>query len=288
MNFKRGEVVVLRWALQSEQFEILGKEEADPYVKGVKEYQFDSNLGVYPRENQTKWLALSAHISPYLVARLQPIGIQIAATGKALTNEERRQLDEAMEEMGVENATREEEIEKLGSEKQCYYTEIPNRVVLPKGSTPEQITALYMDKTPLLDRMIETSYQQNEVDFLGETQFAFICFLLGQSFEAFEQWKKFICLALGCESAVYRPEKKSFWLHFLAMLRAQLVEAPEDFFIDIVEGNNFLHQFLCDFFEITSDPNTPEEVQSEVESFHSFVEDRFGVPFDFENAGAYD
>ena len=280
VNFGKGEVVVVRWDSKLEEFSILGRDDASPYVKSVKEFHFDANLGVYPAEEVEKWQGLSNHISASLVARLQPIGAHIAASGKMLTNEERRQIDEAMEEMGVEDSLRTEEIEKFSSERQCYYTTVPKKQVLPKGSTPAQITALHMDKSPILETMISNSYGNNSEEFIGEVQFSFVCFLLGQSFESFEQWKSLLILALGCESAVYDPKRTSFWLDFLQSLRCQLIEAPEDFFIDVVEGNNFLHHSLCDFFEITKDPCTPEILQEEIKSFHDFVEDRFGIPFD--------
>lgn len=280
VNVTKGLVVVLRWDPKHEQFVILGKDESDPYVKSVKEFVFDANLGAYPQERLDKWIGLSNCLNPPLVSKLQPIGAFIAASGKKLTNEEKRQIDEAMEEMGVAQEQRESEIaENFLCDAPCYYSRIP-KLAAPPNAKPHEITALNMDKTPVLDKVIATEHNGQEGDFLGELQFAFVCFLLGQSFESFEQWKQMLALALSCVEAVLDAKREKFWLAFLDVLRAQLLEAPDEFFIDIVEGNNFLHQSLCDFFEIVEDENTPPSILTASAEFREFVEDRFGIPFD--------
>lgn len=43
--------------------------------------------------------------------------------------------------------------------------------------------------------------------FLGELQFAFICFLIGESLEALEQWKKMVTLVCSCEDALLTHPK---------------------------------------------------------------------------------
>jgi len=264
----------------------LSRDDASAYVRGVRDFEFDANLGAYPLDGGLKkWIGLSCFLSPSLVSRLQPIGAQIMATGKALTTEERRQIEEAMEEMGVAEERREEELgsEALRPETQCYYTAIPSpQTSLSKPYTPAQLTALHMDKSAILERMIAEAYEGNETLLLGELQYSFICFLLGQSYEGFEQWKKLVTLALTCEGAVYDTERRGqLWSSLLSLLKLQLSEAPEEFFIDLVEGENFLHHSLCDFFEIVADERAGGDLQEQAEEFKAFVEDRFGIPFDF-------
>lgn len=277
MNLERGEVKVLKWDVKEEQFNILGRDEASAYVKGVKEFAFDGSLGAYPQERLEKWKHLSNFLTPELCAKIQPIGAFIAATGKALTREEQRQLDEAMDEMGLAETERQKETFSL--ETPCYYSDIP-RSVIPENATPAQITMANMDKSAVLELLANKSYDGNWNLVLGELQFAFVCFLLGQSFESFEQWKKLLSLLLGCESAVYEAKRETFWIDFLNVLELHLREAPDDFFIDIVEGNNFLHAGLIDFFEIAEDESTTLHLVERVATFKSFVEDRFGIPLD--------
>lgn len=282
MNFEAGDIKVLKWDSKGEQFEILGRDEAAPYVKGVQEFAFDGSLGAYPQERLDKWKALSSFLTVDLCNKIQPLGAFIAATGKALTKDEQRQIGEAMEDIGVEE--KELSKENFLLETPCYFSEIP-RSVLPPNATPAQITLANMDKTAVLNKIAEDSHKGNWNRVLGELQFAFVCFLLGQSFEAFEQWKKLLAVLLACESAMYEPERQEFWSDFLSLLEVHLKEAPEDFFFDIVEGNNFLHASLVDFFEITQDERLSPDLREQVEEFKLFVEDKFGIPFETE---AYD
>lgn len=279
MNFEPGDIKVLKWDSKGEQFEILGRDEADPYAKGVREFAFDGSLGAYPQERLDKWKSLSNFLTVELCSKIQPLGAFIAATGKALTKDEQRQIGEAMEDMGVEE--KELSKENFLLETPCYFSDIP-RSVLPPNATPAQITTANMDKTAVLNKIAETSHKGNWNRVLGELQFAFICFLLGQSFEAFEQWKKLTAVLLACETAMYEPERQEFWSDFITLLEVHLKEAPEDFFFDIVEGNNFLHASLTDFFEIAQDNRLSPELREQVEEFKSFVEDRFGIPFETE------
>jgi A1 cistron-splicing factor AAR2 len=84
------------------------------------------------------------------------------------------------------------------------------------------------------------------VDIVGELQFAFVCFLVGQSLEAFEHWKQLVRLLCSCDDAVCR--RREVYDEFLSALEAQLVEIPEDFLVDIVTSNNFVYHSLHSLF----------------------------------------
>lgn len=84
------------------------------------------------------------------------------------------------------------------------------------------------------------------VDIVGELQFAFVCFLIGQSLEAFEHWKQLVRLLCSCDDAVSR--RREVYDEFLSALEAQLVEIPEDFLVDIVASNNFVYHSLHTLF----------------------------------------
>ncbi len=51
---------------------------------------------------------------------------------------------------------------------------------------------------------IELSISTDPNGVLGELQFAFICFLMGQSFDGFEQWKQLIAVLCSCEEAMQK------------------------------------------------------------------------------------
>jgi len=84
------------------------------------------------------------------------------------------------------------------------------------------------------------------VDLVGELQFAFVCFLVGQSLEAFEHWKRLVGLLCSCDDAV--SKRREVFDEFLSSLEAQLLEIPEDFLVDIVTSNNFVYHSLRSLF----------------------------------------
>jgi A1 cistron-splicing factor AAR2 len=54
----------------------------------------------------------------------------------------------------------------------------------------------------------------------GEMQFAFLCFLLAENFEGFEQWKNMFILVTSCED--YVKENPGF---FMDLIRKEFASA---------------------------------------------------------------
>lgn len=77
---------------------------------------------------------------------------------------------------------------------------------------------------------------------LGELQFAFVCFLLGNVYEGFEHWKQLLLVLCRSEEAM--RERSDLYLGLISVLYHQLGEIPPDFFVDIVSQNNFLTSTL--------------------------------------------
>ena len=96
-----------------------------------------------------------------------------------------------------------------------------------KKLSPAEITRLYHDKSDVVRRLVRHEYSSvrdrseeklkegaaghpdehdtEDSDFLallGELQAAFVVFLLGQHYEAFEQWKSLLVLLTSCEALV--------------------------------------------------------------------------------------
>ncbi|PRW45575.1 AAR2-like protein [Chlorella sorokiniana] len=105
----------------------------------------------------------------------------------------------------------------------CFYTPLP-RLVKRGGLSPQELTALNLDKSKVLEEVLAKHYKGDEQAFLGEFQFAFLAFLLGQSLEGFAQWKAFLCLMFGCDDAPLGPRAQLF-TQFLQALHTQLVHS---------------------------------------------------------------
>ncbi|KAE8666948.1 Detected protein of confused Function [Hibiscus syriacus] len=84
------------------------------------------------------------------------------------------------------------------------------RIIKLKGVESEQLTSLNLDKTELLETVLVKDYGGSEESLLGELQFAFIAFLMGQSLEAFMQWKSLVSLLLGCTEAPFHTRSRLF------------------------------------------------------------------------------
>lgn len=76
----------------------------------------------------------------------------------------------------------------------------------------------------------------------GELQFAFVCFLLGNVYEAFEHWKQLLNLLCRSEEAMVKHH--TLYINLISILYHQLGEIPADFFVDIVSQDNFLTSTL--------------------------------------------
>ena len=64
---------------------------------------------------------------------------------------------------------------------------------------------------------------------LGEMQFAFVSFLLGENLDSFEQWKRMVNLICNCEKGVL--DKPDFFYKAVPVLYEQLKQLPKDFFV---------------------------------------------------------
>lgn len=64
-----------------------------------------------------------------------------------------------------------------------------------KGS---QLTQLNFDKSQILKDLIKIEYNKEYKLLLGELQFCFVIFVLGENFSGFEQWKKLLILITSC------------------------------------------------------------------------------------------
>lgn len=77
-------------------------------------------------------------------------------------------------------------------------------------------------------------------------QFAFLCFLIGHSLEAFEHWKSMVILFCSCEDAIHKY--RSVYFHFIKTIEIQIDEMPEEFLADIVMNKNLVYKKLRELF----------------------------------------
>ena len=204
-------------------------DQVESFRDNVKD--LDRYLGAYPyEETWKKWVSLTDKISSETVARLEPRSKRISSVSQLVpgthrTSRGRREDDVCSRPPSKyllpENLNRDEEVTKVELPEsqvtdQIKYVEIP-KMKYPPGSTPAEITKHSMDSTYQLERYLEsfkrlygdavssTMTDKNQVsEVLGELQFAFICFLVGQSYDSFEHWKRLLQMFLTCDEALAR------------------------------------------------------------------------------------
>lgn len=162
-----------------------------------------------------------------------------------------------------------------------FYSRVPTPAALvaasgiPKSDTAARaalLSSLHMDQTPLLESLLSTHFAPaaaaaaaaaagvatgDDADpclgLLGELQFAFIAFLIGQDAEGFEAWKALTTLLCSCVTAL--QTRHALYERWVAVFAAQLAELPRDFFIDVLSGENFLGPSLQRLFDAAVEPD---------------------------------
>ena len=81
-----------------------------------------------------------------------------------------------------------------------------------------------------------------EINILGELQFSFISFLVGQCLDSYDQWKHLIVLLAESEESFMTH--RQLMLNFVVVLYEQIKQFPEDFFEDEISKGNFLSKCL--------------------------------------------
>ena len=192
---------------------------------------------------------MTNHITEDFLLQIQPLSGRISAVtqfiSESSTTESRKAAQPTQDSEPTDKVPNLPHM-KVVTGSEIRFTKIPTKLHYPKGLNPSEITKYSMDSSYKLTVLLDSVYSENPLNILGELQFAFVCFLIGQVFDAFEQWKTLVHLLCSCEDAL--KSQPDLFLKFISVLHFQIREIPEDFFVDIVSSNNFLTTTLQEFF----------------------------------------
>uniref|UniRef100_A0A8C5IMV1 Protein AAR2 homolog n=1 Tax=Junco hyemalis TaxID=40217 RepID=A0A8C5IMV1_JUNHY len=248
LSLRRREVRVLRWDPAGEAVMPEPPEQGEALRDGLRE--LDAFLGPYPYETLKKWVSLSNFISEAAAEELQPESGQICAFAEVLPEaagrHTRDRAGQRRPPLGAECRSYAEGLARLPRMRpragtQIRFSELP-RQAFPDGASPEEITRHSMDLSYALQRVMEQRYPGQPLGLLAELQFAFICFLIGNVYDAFEHWKRL--LNILCRSEEAMGKYQDLYINLISVLYHQLNEIPADFFVDIVSQDNFLTSTL--------------------------------------------
>ncbi|CAM8903540.1 unnamed protein product [Rhodiola kirilowii] len=214
------DIIVREWNGQEERLVSMSEDEEERYQNAAKGLMFDNQLGPYPINQYAVWKRLSSFITKAVIERIEPIGGEITVCSEYDVYKDvpktasEKALTEQLKNRKISSPT------DVTGKRRCYYTMIP-RLIKEKGVSGQELTYLNLDKTQLLETMLAKEYGGCEEVFLGEMQFAFVAFLMGQSLEAFMQWKSIVSLMLSCTEAPFRTRSHLF-TKFIRVIYHQL------------------------------------------------------------------
>jgi AAR2 C-terminal repeat region/AAR2 N-terminal domain len=302
----------MRRARRRERWQSL-RDELYELIQGAHEGSLGLwGLGPFPMDDLETWISLTSFITPRVVLRLGPgangegsissvydtdddvYGPSSDEPGSVSARQQRRDRRISDAEAALEAQLRagasDEELQASNGMRQAHQ---PNFSYVsaqhpPRGLSREEVTEFGVDKTVSLEAVIRDGWRGDEAGVLGELQFSFICFLVGQSFDGFEQWKKLVIVICGCQAAVSR--RPQFFAHAVQVLAAQLKHVPLEFFgvDEVFDGskkdsesgniarNSFLANSLRELLEVLEDDDAGEHLNRSAAGLRGLVEWKFG------------
>ncbi|KAM1360265.1 hypothetical protein ACFX2I_047104 [Malus domestica] len=290
------EVIVRKWNQQDERLVKVPEEEEERYCQAVRSLEFDRHLGPYNLSQYGDWKQLSSYITKSIIQRIEPIGgeISIASESAMRINTPNTMTEKALDEQL--NASKFSTPSDKSQTRGCYYTSIP-RVIKQKGIQCQQLTSLNLDKTQLLESVLLEDYGGSEDLLLAELQFAFIAFLMGQSLEAFLQWKSLVSLLFGCTEAPFRT-RSQLYAKFIKVIYYQLKHGLQKGCADTsvassllddswFSADSFLHRLFKEFFLLVQDASVVDgDLLSWTRKLKELLENNLG--WEFQNDSAVD
>lgn len=281
-----GDIVVRSWSSVDEEISsrnILSLESTRSLLDAILRGDLNENLGPYPMSELSTWINLSLFINESVLKNADcgletPIiagSVEDIVENYSLFRRNNHQSSPSQElrpyfpNMG--RVPRFVNITKTFSELR---DEIDCNENLQLRSSLK--TALYRDKSSLIDRLIKQDYQDSWETMLGEFQLAFILFLFLFSQPALEQWK--LLMSIICDSESFLTSNSQFSCAFIRILFSQLNYVPSEFFEDEISRDNVIRSSLSAIFIAFrghSIKNT--EIEENLKRLYAFVNDRFAL-----------
>nr|CAB3219600.1 protein AAR2 homolog [Phallusia mammillata] len=274
-NFKSKEIMVKRWSPQTE--ELLDQHCIEDELTAIrgKLQDLDKHLAAYPYDTLKKWVSMTNELTADVTEKLQPDDRKIRSVLELLPHES---TPDDMD-TGRTRPTDKDGLPCLNVNPTTviHFSPIPEQWY-PPGAKPSEMTQHSMDSSYVLSTLL-ARYEKPE-NILGELQFTFVCFILGQVFDAFEQWKKLVRVICFCECDL--NNHIDLFKSFVTVLYHQINEIPVDFFVDIVSSNNFLVSTLSRMFNNIEASCFDEELQAKATKFRKYLTKKYKWKFNAE------
>ena len=246
--------VIREWSSKYETFIKINEEMNKNYSIGLDNLDFDQFLGNYPYEQIQNWKDLTNFLNKDIINKLQKNIDMTMCPG----------IKEENKNENNENEINEIKINiQLMTYENIEFTEF-------YLNQPEYINSL--DKSLLLEKII--SKLKSPYEFLGEFQYTFILFLIGEVYEALKQWKDIFILISSSENLLTKKNYEKFFCDFTEIIYNQLRLFPDDLMHDVILENNFLKRYLTNF--LLYEKKEMKNFTKRQKLLKNFVEEKFG------------
>ncbi|KAM3127102.1 hypothetical protein pb186bvf_020780 [Paramecium bursaria] len=251
-------IIVKRWNQEYDDLIDLDNEEAESYRHSFRIFDLDCYLGVYPSNTYQTWAKVSNYISKKVLDKLDPIQRKLYALEKEYNGEIQQESDDDQSENSEQVRREQAKAQQNVGQKEdfnimagtIYYSDVATKCYKHKVSG-QQLTQINFDKSEIFLQMLKKEYFDDYNIFIGEIQYSFVKFLLGEHYDSFEQWKKLIILITSCDQLV--KSNPEIFIDFIPVFYEQLAQIPQDFFIDPLSRNNFVKSCIKNLIEICCD-----------------------------------
>ncbi|CAH2065700.1 unnamed protein product, partial [Thlaspi arvense] len=299
VNVGASQVIVRKWNQQDELLAKVSEEEEERYSQAVRSLEFDKHLGPYNLSQYGAWKHLSNYITKDVIEKFEPVGGEITVIYESaiLKGGPQTEMEKALDKQMWKSKHKASSTEQNKGNR-FYYTCIP-RIVKHKGMYGQELTSMNLDKTQLLESVLSKEYKDSEDLLLGELQFSFVAFLMGQSLESFMQWKSLVSLLLGCTDAPFHTRSQLF-TKFIKVIYHQLKyglqkesSGPEMGLQALLDdswlaSDSFLHLLCKEFFALVDETSVVDgDLLSWTRKFKELLENRLGWEFQKKSDGIH-
>lgn len=284
VEFREAQVHALRWDPCSEDYAQVEPADVERITRAVFNLELDPNLGPYDVSDFTRWHALTSHIDCVVLDRC---GIKMGHVISSALSEQDQQVPPA-ESNGVTychpkftvlpnlmKLAKDYRASKRDANQETQQQDLSAFFYHQDGTmlTPQQITQLQLDPSPLLERLFESVYNSNMSLLLGELELSFVLFIYLASLDGLEFWKGLVQLVCASQSLGHY-DNESFCLGaFCDLLCAQITLMPLDLFTDELLQDNFLVESLGTLLSTSFED---EGASQSVRALCQMIKERFG------------
>ena len=205
-------------------------------------------------------------------------------------------IEELKNEVAQEDKKREKALRHQYKYKETYgaifYSDIPTKAKCLKGIDGAAVTQMNLDKTLTLEALVSEQLPDKDAcQLLGELQFAFVTFVLGENYDSFSQWKSLLLLLCGCREAMIDKVRRDLFFQMVPVLYAQVEQLPPEFLVEaagedaedinnmpLTDGtNNFISHALTDLIRTALEPEVSPQIRKRVLKLQELLVSKFGM-----------